>query len=76
MQHSSIWDDRLLALDVETALKALGIAAGEDEMRDGDLRLAVEDLRRPVPVAKRPVGDLDLLPPALLADDEAIFAIR
>lgn len=72
MQHSSTLDDRLLALEVETALKALGIAAGDDDARDGDLRLAVADLRRTAPVAKQLTSRV----PSLLAGDEDIVVLR
>ncbi|KQT64225.1 hypothetical protein [Aureimonas sp. Leaf427] len=65
----------MLALDVETALKALGIAAGEDDLCDGDLRLAVENLRGTQALSKRMVGT-EATTPTLLAGDSEIFGIR
>lgn len=76
MQHSSTLDDRLLALDVETALKALGIVAGENDARDGDLRLAVEDLRRAALPVKRMMGESRLFTPPMVADDDEILTLR
>lgn len=76
MQHTSTSDDRLLALEVETALKALGIAVGDDDARDGDLRLAVEDLRRAAPLPKRLTDTSNSFAPTLLAGDDEIFDIR
>lgn len=75
MQRSSTWDDRLLALDVETALKALGIAAGGDLVREGDVRLAMDDLRGAAPLPKRMMGS-EATTPTLLADDSEIYGIR
>lgn len=75
MQHSSTLDDRLLALDVETALKALGIAAGDDDRRDGHLRLAVDDLRG-VPSQPKRLLASDATTPSLLASDTEIFGLR
>jgi hypothetical protein len=74
VQHPSTFDDRLLAFEVETALKALGIAAGGNERTETDLRLAVEDLRGAASIVVAPDGRDDLTP-TLLPDDE-IFGLR
>jgi hypothetical protein len=73
VQHASAFDDRLLASEVEMALKALGIVASCNEQATWDLRSAVEDLRSGE-ASNRPVQRNEIAP-ALLADDE-IFGLR
>ncbi|KQT42002.1 hypothetical protein ASG43_17110 [Aureimonas sp. Leaf454] len=74
MKHLSISDDRLLALEVEMALKALGIACTGDVRAQTDLRSAVEDLRSPQP-AILPLHRGSGKAPALQPDDE-IFGLK